>query len=150
MSTSRFDRLIERARSSPDYWKRGANLGFVYGIDRLLGLAGKKRAYLAEKTGMEESTVSRALSGRQNLTIATMDRLAEALDSAVHIHVEKRDVRGGWVPLEEMIPAATKDAKGPTEFSAADAWGETNSEAVKQSSAPRPVSASANFARSNA
>ncbi len=62
---------------------------------------------------MDESTLSRALSGNQNLTIDTMDRLAAALDAAVHIHVEKREVRGGWVPVEQMVPVPVVESGTP-------------------------------------
>lgn len=113
MSTRSFLDLIAEAESSPDYWKRLANLGFVNGIDRLLARMGKKRADLAALTGLPESTISRNLSGKQNLTIATMVRMAEALDAAVRIHVEKKDIRGAWVALDEMPP--TLEERTPSE-----------------------------------
>lgn len=104
MSTSDFKEIVDRAKALPDYWKELANLGFVYGIDRLLRKANPplKRSDLAKLTGKPESTISRNLNGRQNLTISTMVEMAEALDAAVHIHVEKKGVRGAWVPMEEM------------------------------------------------
>jgi len=123
VSTSRFAPLIERAKRSDDYWKRGATFGFINGIDRLLRQRKKRRSYLAKKAEMDESTVSRALSGKQNLTSSTMVKMAEAVGAAVYIHVESKEVVGGWVPMNEMVSPATRvevtslkdaSAEGPT------------------------------------
>ena len=112
MSTKSFQDLFKVAESSPDHWKRAANLGFVYAIDRLLFKMNKPRAYLASLTGIPESTISRNLNGKQNLTIATMVKMAEALDAAVRIHVEKKEIKGGWLPMVEMKPPKTEDRPG--------------------------------------
>lgn len=104
MSTrSSWGKLIKRAQETPGFWERRAVLGFIDGIDRLLKLEGiKRRAELARMAKMDEATLSRALSGKQNVTIATMSKIAKGLGAAVHVHVEKRGVRGGWVPVERI------------------------------------------------
>ena len=62
----------------------------------------KTRTDLANAAHKDLSTVSRALNGKQNVTLRTMNELAKALDAVVHIHVERRAVRGGWVPLDRI------------------------------------------------
>lgn len=115
MSTRRpksFDELAARIESDPEHLYRRALMGFIHGIDRLLDQGGLRRADLADRTGKPESTISRNLNGKQNLTIKTMVEMAEALDAAVHVHVERRDVRGGWVPLSQMKVATVSEEAG--------------------------------------
>ena len=69
----------------------------------------KTRTELANRAKMKLPTVSRALNGKHNLTLATMKKMAAALDAVVHVYVERRDVRGAWVPVEQMLPPGIAD-----------------------------------------
>jgi transcriptional regulator with XRE-family HTH domain len=65
-------------------------------------VSGRKLAQLLGKT---PPTVSKALSGGENLTIGTMTEMAEALDAAVYIHVAKKGTLVRWA--EEQPDVST-------------------------------------------
>lgn len=105
MSTKNLEELVKLVQKDPRFWHRRMLFGFTHGIDRILFAEKKTRRDLAVLAKKPESNVSRALSGKQNLNIKSMHELAEALGAAVHIHVEKKGVRGAWVPIDEMRPS---------------------------------------------
>jgi transcriptional regulator with XRE-family HTH domain len=97
--------LLDKLRSEPGYWKHFAVLQFTTAMARLMNkpprVTGRKLAKLLGKT---PPTVSKALSGGENLTIGTMAEMAGALDAAVHIHVAPRGVVVTWKeePMREL------------------------------------------------
>ena len=57
-------------------------------IERLVEKRGLKQQELAERMGVTEGRVSQILSGRENMTLRTLARLAWALDSRLKIQEE--------------------------------------------------------------
>jgi transcriptional regulator with XRE-family HTH domain len=97
-----FRELLDQLRSQPGYWKHFTILQFTTAMARLMNasprVSGRKLAQLLGKT---PPTVSKALSGGENLTIGTMTEMAGALDAAVHIHVAKKGVAVRWIEASE-------------------------------------------------
>ncbi|HLX08146.1 MAG TPA: helix-turn-helix domain-containing protein [Thermoanaerobaculia bacterium] len=98
-----FREFLERLRSEPSYWKHFTILQFTTAMARLMKIqqprvSGKK---LAELLGVSSPTVSKALSGGENLTVETMARMAAVLDAVVHIHIAKKGVAVQWVEEPE-------------------------------------------------
>jgi plasmid maintenance system antidote protein VapI len=95
--------LLRSAEQSPSYWMQVALLEFFQSLDAMrAGKGGLSRKELAERVGVSQPTLSRWLSGNENLTISTMCRLAAAVDAAVHIHVADKNDRGRWLPEAGM------------------------------------------------
>ncbi|HEY6321055.1 MAG TPA: helix-turn-helix transcriptional regulator [Thermoanaerobaculia bacterium] len=90
--------FMDQLRLEPGYWKHFTIIQFTTAMARLMNKAprvsGKK---LAGLLGVKPSSVSRALSGGENLTIETMIKIAGALDAAVHIHVAKKGLLVRWI-----------------------------------------------------
>jgi transcriptional regulator with XRE-family HTH domain len=103
--------FLEQLRSEPGYWKHFTILQFTTAMARLMNksprVSGKK---LAGLLGVKPSSVSRALSGGENLTIETMAKIAGTLDAAVHIHVAKKGLLVRWVeePAGDSMRATIK------------------------------------------
>jgi transcriptional regulator with XRE-family HTH domain len=93
-----FREFLDQLRSEPGYWKHFTILQFTAAMARLMKkpprVSGKE---LAQLLGVAPSTVSKALSGGENLTIETMAKIAGALDAAVYIHVAKKGTAVHWV-----------------------------------------------------
>jgi transcriptional regulator with XRE-family HTH domain len=94
--------FLDQLRSEPGYWKHFTILQFTTAMARLMKkhprVSGKK---LAQLLGVSPPTVSKALSGGENLTVETMTKLAAALNAAVHIHVAPKGVAVQWVEASE-------------------------------------------------
>ncbi|HXO26164.1 MAG TPA: hypothetical protein VOA80_02365 [Thermoanaerobaculia bacterium] len=97
-----FRELLDQLRLQPGYWKHFTILQFTTAVARLMNasprVSGRKLAQLLGKT---PPTVSKALSGGENLTIGTMTEMAGALGAAVHIHVAKKGVAVQWIEASE-------------------------------------------------
>jgi transcriptional regulator with XRE-family HTH domain len=100
--------FLDQLRSEPGYWKHFAILQFTTAMARLMKkpprVSGKK---LAELLGVTPPSVSKALSGGENLTIETMTKMAGALNAAVHIHLAKKGTLVRW--MEEETSEAVQD-----------------------------------------
>jgi transcriptional regulator with XRE-family HTH domain len=92
--------LLEQFKSQPDYWARLACRDFVDGIERLLHDKGLSRTELARLLDVSPARVTQVLRGDGNLTLAVLCNFAAALGGAVHLHVERKEIRGRWVSYE--------------------------------------------------
>lgn len=101
-----FGDLLHSAEQSPSYWMQVALLEFFQSLDAIrAGKGDLSRKELAERVGVSQPTLSRWLSGNENLTVSTMCRLAAAMDAAIHIHVADKSERGRWQPEAGMAGA---------------------------------------------
>lgn len=101
-----FEDLLRSAEQSPSYWMQVALLEFFQSLDAIrAGKGDLSKKELAERVGVSQPTLSRWLSGNENLTVSTMCRLAAAMDAAVHIHVADKNERGRWQPEAGMASA---------------------------------------------
>jgi transcriptional regulator with XRE-family HTH domain len=108
-----FEDLVSSAEQSPSYWMQVALLEFFQSLDAIrAGKGDLTRKELAERLGVSQPTLSRWLSGNENLTVSTMCRLAAAMDAAVHIHVADKNERGRWQP--EAGTASAPEAEEAT------------------------------------
>lgn len=103
--------FVNSVRSGTEYWKSYAILQFTLALGRIMRadkLSGKK---LAQKLKVSPAFVSKVLSGGENLTVETMVKFAEALNSSVHIHVARRGVIVRWVEMPSERPEAAYNLK---------------------------------------
>ena len=96
---------------SPGFWTEVAIGEFVRGLRQVMG--SMKQRDLAARLEVSESAVSQILSGaEENYSIERMNRIAGALDAAVHVCVTKRDSVVKWTvvptgPLGEIVASPT-------------------------------------------
>lgn len=88
-----FSDLIQDARSRDDYWIEDAILQFTIQLHERMQEGGISKTELASRIGASQPYVTRILKGRDNLTIATMVKLARAVGFKVRISLEETDLR---------------------------------------------------------
>jgi transcriptional regulator with XRE-family HTH domain len=106
-----FRDLFEEARQHEDYWTEGVVLEFIEEISRLMKEKNVSRSILAERIGHSPAYVTKVLRGDANLTVATMVKLARALDAEVRIHLAPKGSRTTWYdqPAEPGPDAGSRD-----------------------------------------
>ena len=91
MSNLRISPMLAKILESPGqraaFEREHAVNGFLLGIEKAMADQKVSKASLAEKTGRKAQVISRAMQGKQNLTIGTMVDLAVALGKTLEIRV---------------------------------------------------------------
>ena len=87
MKPQRSSELFERAEEHEDYWIAGAILEFTEAVVREMERQGISRTELARRLGATPAYVTKILRGKVNFTLATMMRLARALNSEMHVEL---------------------------------------------------------------
>lgn len=109
-SADKYRGFFTRAESSPDYWMGGPIAELTEDICRLMEEKKISRAELARRLGTSRAYVTKLLDGNANFTLATMVKLAMALDGALHLHIADRRAATRWydeMPAEgEMAETA--------------------------------------------
>lgn len=83
-----FKDLIQDAKSREDYWIEDAVLQFTMRLHEEMQKQGISKTELAGRIGASQPYVTRILKGRDNLTIATMVKLARAVGLKVQISLD--------------------------------------------------------------
>jgi transcriptional regulator with XRE-family HTH domain len=93
MSLQRYRELTAEVESSPEYWADVAMSDFARELHSLMKRRGMSNAELARRLGVKRQFVSKLLGGA-NVTLATMVKLAMALDAVVRVRLEGKEDRG--------------------------------------------------------
>ena len=81
--------LIQDARSRDDYWIEDTVLQFTMQLHEQMQKQGISKTELASQIGASQPYITRILKGRDNLTIATMVKLARAVGLKVQISLDE-------------------------------------------------------------
>ena len=87
MKSRTFPELFQEAERHEDYWVAGAILEFTEGVVREMERQGISRTELAKRLGATPAYVTKILRGKVNFTLATMVRLARALDAELLVQL---------------------------------------------------------------
>lgn len=88
MKPRSFAELYQDAEQAEEFWVAGAILELTEEVVRRMEAEGVSRAELARRLGTSPAYVTKLLRGNANLTLATMVRLARALESELHCHLK--------------------------------------------------------------
>ncbi|HSN85995.1 MAG TPA: helix-turn-helix transcriptional regulator [Thermoanaerobaculia bacterium] len=102
MSIERYRQLLDRAESSPDYWREAAIIEFTESLCRLMEEKKISKAELARRMGTSRAYITRLLGGDANFTLGTMVKLALAVDGSLEVRIADKGVVSRW----EDAPAA--------------------------------------------
>lgn len=91
MSIERYRQLLDRAESSPDYWREAVVIQFTEGLCRRMEEKKISKAELARRMGTSRAYVTRLLGGEPNFTLGTMVKLALAVDGALYVRIGDKD-----------------------------------------------------------
>jgi len=87
MRSRTFPELFQQAEGHEDYWVAGAILEFTEDVVQEMERQGITRTELARRLGATPAYVTKLLRGKVNFTLATMVRLARALDAEVRVQL---------------------------------------------------------------
>ena len=112
-----FDEFFQRAEARPGYWAERAKLEFTEEVTAEMKQQGMSRSQLASALDVQPGLVTRLLSGRNNFELATMVRLARALNCEFRCHLQPQGTKTCWIDVlnEESHAEATADWN-PKEF----------------------------------
>ena len=107
MSTrgEKYRKLLQEIEADSDYGMILSKLQFLEGLERLMEKDEVNRTKLAERAGIRPPTVTKALRRDKNISIRMMNKLAAVLGARIHIHVERREVVGEWIPASDTDSA---------------------------------------------
>lgn len=88
-----FKELIERAKKTFEYVLEGAILSFTENVARVMGESGVSKRELAKRIDCSAPYVTKVLRGNPNLTIASMVKIAQALDCELSIELQPKIVQ---------------------------------------------------------
>jgi transcriptional regulator with XRE-family HTH domain len=88
-----FAELFQQAEEHEDYWLAGAILELTENVVREMERQGMTRTELAQRLGTTPAYVTKILRGKVNFTLATMMRLARALDADLNVRLTCRTNR---------------------------------------------------------
>jgi transcriptional regulator with XRE-family HTH domain len=119
-----FAALFQRAEQSERYFLELAKLEFTEEIIARMKAAGVNRAELARRMGAKPAFVTRLLSGSNNFELATMVKVARALNCEFRCHLQPDGIETQWLDFFKEEP----------ERPAAEAWQEQDFKSVSSSS----------------
>ena len=87
MKAKSFPDLFQEAEKHEDYWVAGAILEFTEDVVREMERQAITRTELALRLGATPAYVTKLLRGKVNFTLATVVRLARALNVELHVQL---------------------------------------------------------------
>jgi transcriptional regulator with XRE-family HTH domain len=96
-----FEAFFEQAEKRPEYWEERAKIEFTEEVIARMKKLGVNKVELARRLDVRPGFVTRLLSGQNNFEIATMVRLARALDANFGSYLKPGDDKAKWVDLED-------------------------------------------------
>lgn len=103
-SLARYRKFFGEAEESVAYWSDEPVTEFVEEVCHLMDEKSVSRAELARRLGTSRAYVTKLLDGNANFTLATMVKVAMALDGALHVHISDKRALTRWydeLPGEE-------------------------------------------------
>lgn len=100
-----FQRLEERGATSPERGLQTLLTEIVEDMEALMRERGLTRAEVGRRAGLKREYISRILNNPQNVTLATLVRISNALSSELRVSLHRVDTAAGAV-----APAETRDS----------------------------------------
>lgn len=107
----RYGQFVKEAEASVDYWIAGPIDDFTLDICRLMEEKKVSKAELARRLGTSRAYVTKLLGGNANFTLATMVKVAMALDGAVRVHVADKRTVTRWRDEPRSVPSEIPEPK---------------------------------------
>lgn len=90
--TPNYDEWLKEVQQHDDYHAEGAILEFTEDLIRAMNRRGLTRTQLANKLGKKPAYITKMLGGENNFTLATMVKVARALDMELKVRLEESPV----------------------------------------------------------
>ncbi len=115
-----FKERIQALRNTIDYKIEAAKLDFVGSVTRLMTHENISNTELADRIDTSKPYITKLLRGDANVSIATMVKVAEALDAQLCIHLAPKHASIKWMEVY-TTEISRPNKKTPNIFSSAAA-----------------------------
>jgi transcriptional regulator with XRE-family HTH domain len=112
-----FEQFFEQAEQRSGYWIERAKLEFTNDIFSRMKNRGVSKSELASRLEVSPGMVTRLLSGRNNFELATMVRIAIALDCKYLSHLQPLEAKTFWCDVFVVQRPEPFEVWNPVEFS---------------------------------
>lgn len=92
----KYRRWMRELEASEEYLSAGLEIEFTEELARVMAANDISRAELARRSGTTPAYITKILRGSTNFTLATMDKLARALEMEINIHLAPRGSFTVW------------------------------------------------------
>ena len=99
--TKTVGKMLREAARHDDFWQQWLINDFTEELARRLDVLRISRSAFAEKIGSTPPYVTRVLRGEENLTAATMSKLARAVGSVVRVHLAPLGTYSVWLDFSD-------------------------------------------------
>ena len=113
MKPKTFADLYREAEKHDDYWVAGLIHDFTEALARRMEEQGVSRAELARRLGTSQAYVTKVLRGNVNFTLATLVKLARAVEAEVRLDLCTPAGRSSKAAERVIRPLAQQGAKVP-------------------------------------
>jgi len=100
-----FDKWKEALRSTPEYKATGLAIDFIVACERRRDELGLSYADVARKLGVTRARVNQLFSGECNMTLKTMQELADVLEMEIQITAEPLLTDARKKPVFRSVPS---------------------------------------------
>jgi transcriptional regulator with XRE-family HTH domain len=107
-----FAGFFTQAEESPRYWAELAKLEFTEKVIARMKELGLSRSALAVKLDVQPGLVTRLLSGQNNFELATMTKIARALDCDFRCHLQPKGTETLWINVLKEEPERAPASNG--------------------------------------
>lgn len=111
MAKDKYEEFLASARESLEYWTEVGILDFTEDLCALMDQNNVSRTELADLIGNSPAYITKVLRGNVNFTLATMTKLARALNAVVHVHLSPEGAIAHW--KDEITNESPKDVDFP-------------------------------------
>ena len=88
----------------------GLKMDFAVEVEKAMETEGISKKELASRLGVAPARVTKILSGESNLTIETMQKIADALGCTLHLHLAEEDINVNWFDVPKRKKENSNDA----------------------------------------
>lgn len=111
-----FEGFFKQAEQRTGYWVERAKIEFTEEILAQMKVLGFNRTQLAASLDAQPALVTRLLNGRNNFELATMVRIARALNCEFRCHLQPVGTHTCWINVLNEEPAERVPVWNPSEF----------------------------------
>lgn len=98
-----FEKYVEENKNNYAFEFEENKLEFAYQLDNFLMQNGMSKKDLADKVGVSRPYITKVLQGDANLTLESLTKFCNAVDSKFHFKIIARGKTGKWLEHTKII-----------------------------------------------
>jgi transcriptional regulator with XRE-family HTH domain len=99
MALKSFNAILSAAKNKDSYWIEALKHDFALELHGMLNKQGIRAGEFATKMGVSAPYISRVLRGDENLTVASLVKIARAAGAKISLHLSESDCDVRWLEV---------------------------------------------------